>query len=225
MDEEGKCVVSVFEEAMHAGWISATDVQVIRKEVQEKAGSSEYATWLRQQIMQVLIRQSPDEKSKCLVAWAGKALPLLDTGRSTRVYFNPGDACHEALFTCLKAARLRLDICVFTITDDWITYEIRLAASRGVSIRIITDNEKAWDPGSDIYALADSGMQVRQDTGREHMHHKFAVIDDAQVITGSFNWTKGSCRNHENMIISDDLAVVAAYRQEFDYLWDEMQIV
>ena len=225
MDEEGKRVLSVFEEAMHAGWISATDVQVIRQEIQEKACSADYATWLRHRIMPILIRQSPDENSRRLMAWADKALPLLETNRSTQVYFNPGNACHEALFTCLKEARSCLDICVFTITDDWITYEIRLAASRGVSIRIITDNEKAWDPGSDIYDLADSGMQVRQDTGREHMHHKFAIIDGVKVITGSFNWTKGSCRNHENMIVCADPVVVAAYRQEFDYLWDEMQIV
>jgi phosphatidylserine/phosphatidylglycerophosphate/cardiolipin synthase-like enzyme len=43
------------------------------------------------------------------------------------------------------------------------------------------------------------------------MHHKFAVIDNKVVLTGSFNWTRNAAEdNHEN-IISIDSADMAVY--------------
>ena len=229
MDEESKRVLSRFEEASREGWVNRVDLQVIRQEIEAKGTSPERLDWLRGQVMQVLHQNAQDEVSRRLVTWAENVMRLLPTGagldQSSRVYFTPGGDCHEAVLGCLDAARSSLDICVFTITDDRITHHIRRARSRGVSIRIITDNEKAWDPGSDVYDLADSGFQVRQDSSPEHMHHKFAVVDDRQVITGSLNWTRSSSYNHENLLVCGDLQVVSAYRQEFDRLWSIMEPV
>jgi mitochondrial cardiolipin hydrolase len=164
-----------------------------------------------------------------LITWADKAMRFLANApglsRSTRVFFTPGDACHEAVIACLDTALSSLDICVFTITDDRITGRIRQAANRGVRIRIISDDEKAWDAGSDVYLLAATGLQVRVDFSEDHMHHKFAVVDDRTVITGSFNWTRGSIYNYENILVSGDLDAVSAYRQEFDRLWNIMDPV
>jgi mitochondrial cardiolipin hydrolase len=229
MDEESKRVLSRFEEASREGWLNAPDLQAVRQELEAKGPSSERLDWLRGQVMQALHRQAQDEKSKRLVTWADNLMGLLATrlrpNQSSRVYFTPGDACHEAVLGCLDAARSSLDICVFTITDDRIAERIRQAAKRGVCIRIITDDEKASDPGSDVYRLAAAGLEVREDFSADHMHHKFAVVDDRQVITGSFNWTRGSSNNYENILICGDLQVVSAYRQEFDRLWSIMDPV
>jgi len=229
MDKESQRVLSCFEEASREGWLNLSDLHAIHQELEAKGPSSERLDWLRGQVMQVLHRKAQDEKSKRLVAWADKALRLMasasGTSQSTQVHFNPGNACHDALLSCLNEARFRLDICVFTITDDRITYQIRRAASRGVSVRIITDDDKSWDLGSDIHDLADSGMQVRQDFSKDHMHHKFVVVDDREVATGSFNWTRNSSNNYENILTCGDSQVVLAYRQEFDRLWSMMDPV
>ena len=229
MDEESKRVLSRFEEASREGWLNPRDLQAIHKELEANGPSSERLDWLRGQVMQVLHPKAKDEESRRLVTWAENVMRLLATGaggdQATRVYFTPGGACHEAVLGCLDAARSSLDICVFTITDDRIAYAIRRAQRDGVKIRIITDNEKAWDLGSDVYSLADAGLKVRQDVDANHMHHKFAVVDDRKVITGSFNWTKGSSHNYENILICGDLQVASAYRQEFDRLWQIMKPV
>lgn len=48
------------------------------------------------------------------------------------------------------------------------------------------------------------------------MHHKFCIIDDEVVITGSYNWTYyAETRNVENIVITDDASVVNLYKQEF----------
>jgi len=62
------------------------------------------------------------------------------------------------------------------------------------------DEPRRGESGSDVYLLAAEGLQMREDFGADHMHHKFAVMDDRKVITGSFNWTKGSSNNYEGLL-------------------------
>lgn len=51
------------------------------------------------------------------------------------------------------------------------------------------------------------------------MHHKFCVIDNKTVITGSYNWTYyAETRNIENIIITDNQEVVKLYKDEFKSL-------
>ena len=229
MDEQSKRVFSCFEEASREGWLNPSDLQAIHQELEAKAPSPERLDWLRGQVMQALYRKAQDEASRRMVTWAEDVMRLLATGaglgQASRVYFTPGDDCHEAVLGCLDGAHSSLDICVFTITDDEIAYAIRRAQHDRVRIRIITDNERAWDLGSDVFRLADAGLEVRQDSDANHMHHKFAVVDDRQVITGSLNWTRSSSYNHENLLVCGDLQVVSAYRQQFDRLWKIMKPV
>jgi phosphatidylserine/phosphatidylglycerophosphate/cardiolipin synthase-like enzyme len=52
------------------------------------------------------------------------------------------------------------------------------------------------------------------------MHHKFLVIDDIKVITGSFNWTRQANKsNMENIMIVEDQNIAKEYRSEFDRIW------
>jgi phosphatidylserine/phosphatidylglycerophosphate/cardiolipin synthase-like enzyme len=47
-------------------------------------------------------------------------------------------------------------------------------------------------------------------------HNKIMVIDDRNVITGSFNFTKAAQRNAENVLfVIDDMALAAAYKENW----------
>jgi hypothetical protein len=49
------------------------------------------------------------------------------------------------------------------------------------------------------------------------MHHKFCIIDDAVLITGSYNWTKNARRHFENIIIvENEFELVKQYKHEFE---------
>jgi hypothetical protein len=55
-----------------------------------------------------------------------------------------------------------------------------------------------------------------------HMHHKFAVVDDRILLTGSYNWTRGAAdNNEENLIVTDDPRFVKPYVEEFARLYDQ----
>ncbi len=142
-----------------------------------------------------------------------------------RVYFSPGDECLNAIRGLLERAKKTVDICVFTITDDRISDEIQETAGRGVAVRIITDDDKALDAGSDISRLKSRGIPVRCDRSQYHMHHKFAVIDRETVLTGSYNWTRGAAdRNEENLVVHQDSRLAGEFMVEFERLWDEFRI-
>lgn len=56
------------------------------------------------------------------------------------------------------------------------------------------------------------------------MHHKFCVIDNKIVITGSYNWTYyAETRNIENIVITDDKDTVNQYKEEFTSLFHRIE--
>lgn len=115
------------------------------------------------------------------------------------VFFSPGDTCVKHINELIESAISELDICVFTISDDRISRALVKAMKNEVSIRIISDNTKMYDEGSDIENLAKVGIPVKIDTTDNHMHHKFMVIDQKIVLTGSYNWTRSAALyNQEN---------------------------
>ena len=137
-----------------------------------------------------------------------------------QVYFSPGEDCVNHIIDLINEAYTQLDICVFTISDDRISRAIVEAMKNGVEIRIISDNFKIEDTGSDIEDLSRVGIPVKLDTTDNHMHHKFMIVDNKIVLTGSYNWTRSAALyNQENILSMDDEEVVSKFSNEFEKLW------
>ena len=140
-----------------------------------------------------------------------------------QVYFSPGNDCLDVIIEQLSSARSSIKICVFTVSDDRITRAILNAFRNKISIKIVTDNEKLFDQGSDIRQLAQTGISIRVDNTPNHMHHKFAIIDNRIILTGSYNWTRSAALyNHENLLVTSEKNLVAGFCGEFDKLWAGM---
>jgi cardiolipin hydrolase len=135
--------------------------------------------------------------------------------------FSPQHDCASRIVRLFESARRSVDVCVFTITDDRITEAITRAHRRGVALRVITDNDKSYDAGSDVQRLERAGVPVRLDVTAFHMHHKFAIFDGGLLLNGSYNWTRSAAlNNEENFILTNDSKLVQPFRQLFDRLWD-----
>ena len=140
---------------------------------------------------------------------------------TSSVYFSPGDDCLNAIIKTIQTSQYTLDICVFTISDNRIAKSILAAHHQKIKIRIITDNEKCLDKGSDIKELAEAGISVKIDKSPNHMHHKFAISDHNTLITGSYNWTRSAALyNHENIIVVSLPYMANLFTAEFEKLWD-----
>lgn len=163
-----------------------------------------------------------------VMSWLEKLIKILDVPEDkpliANAYFSPGDDCRERLIKLCRRANQSLDICVFTISDDHLTREIIRAYDRGVNVRIITDDAKSEDKGSDIYDMMGVGIQVRCDHDSAHMHHKFVIRDNELLVTGSFNWTRSATeKNQENLIVTNESKLVQQFSKRFDQLWEEYE--
>lgn len=161
-----------------------------------------------------------------MLRWLEQVVRTLDISTvaavvTTSVCFSPGDDCLRKLRELCRQARNTLDACVFTIADDRLTEELVAAHARGVRVRIVSDDDKRHDDGSDIERLRDAGVGVRLDRTRFHMHHKFAVFDGKTVANGSFNWTRtASTSNFENLVVSTDTYLCRVLSEHFEHLWE-----
>jgi len=162
--------------------------------------------------------------------WLEQVIKTLDSLQSVQptvasVHFSPGESCRRKILDLCLQARTSVSICVFTISDDRLSRAVLACHQRGLNVRVITDNEKQFDLGSDIEWLREQGVPLRIDPGPYHMHHKFALFDERILLNGSFNWTRSASDcNEENLLVTDQLSLVADYRREFEKLWQRYAI-
>lgn len=174
-------------------------------------------------VLQILREGRDGEQA---LKWLEQVIKQLDKVRGrdcegvAESWFSPGNSCLNGIRNQLEKATRTVDICVFTIADDQLSAAILAAHQRGVKVRIITDNDKVNDAGSDIDHLARQGIEVKIDNTSYHMHHKFALFDNTRLINGSFNWTRSASRfNTEDLTLTEDRRHIQAFSCKFEQLW------
>ncbi|XP_034543076.1 mitochondrial cardiolipin hydrolase [Notolabrus celidotus] len=124
------------------------------------------------------------------------------------------------LLSHILSASSSLDVCVFAFSNMDLSRAVLALHSKGVIIRVLTDKDYAAITGSQIGVLRKAGICVRCDTGSVYMHHKFAVVDNRFLITGSLNWTLTAVQcNQENIIITEEPHLLQPFIEEFHKLW------
>lgn len=133
----------------------------------------------------------------------------------------------------IDESRAAIDAATTRARHPDILAALERASARGVRVRLLIgqdDYRDVWkrsaallDPVNLIlrikmYNFTPGNFLTRQ------MHHKFLIIDDRVLLTGSYNWSLSSENGHvENLVeLRDEAAapVMGRYRREFDRLWD-----
>jgi phosphatidylserine/phosphatidylglycerophosphate/cardiolipin synthase-like enzyme len=208
--------------------VSRGEKRILEGIVREHGDSEQQLGFLRHRAFAVARESIVGPEGIPAMEWLEDAIKVFQSREepdqnSTQVYFSPGDDCPQIIVNQLQRASRSIDICVFTITDNRIADAIRDAFVRGIAVRVISDNDKSLDPGSDIERLMGLGVPVRIDQTDHHMHHKYAVFDQKTTLTGSYNWTRSADKhNDENFLITGEASINRAYLGHFDRLWDAL---
>lgn len=206
--------------------LSKEEKRTLKSMVHERLLDANQLNFLRGKVFELANAKITPTNYPFVMAWIKAATSALvpSTTSTTDVFFSPGDACRNTIIQRIDGAIKQLQICVFTISDDSITKSLLAAHRRKVQIKVITDNDKSLDQGSDIDQLARAGIPVKMDITSNHMHHKFMIADLHTLITGSYNWTLSAARyNHENILLTREANVIKSFASEFDKLWSEMK--
>ena len=104
-------------------------------------------------------------------------------------------------------AKSSIYACMAWFTNFNIFKAIRKKLDDGVKVVLLTNNDLINNGGYclDFNALIKKGLELHLAEYPELIHHKFCVLDDQIVMTGSYNWTFFSENiNRENMILIKD---------------------
>lgn len=125
----------------------------------------------------------------------------------------------------IRAAARSFDGALYRFNSQRLARALEEAAARGVWLRLVLDRNKFEESKATQEMLERRRLHFRLAYGRSgrgsKMHHKFAIMDDALVLTGSYNWTMGSeDQNYENLVILRGPRQIEHYQREFEMLWD-----
>lgn len=125
----------------------------------------------------------------------------------------------------LDKAEKTLKIAMAWFTNDVLFHLLTDKAAGGLDISLLISGSETnfiQPSGLPFDALQRKGARIRvlkSRDGYQFMHHKFAVIDEKEVITGSYNWSNNAHTNFENIIITADLKTARDYSLQFDRLF------
>ena len=147
----------------------------------------------------------------------------LNNGVTIETYFSPSDKGRPRIVDYLKSAQKSVKMLAFSYTDSVVAGELLQMHKAGMSdIRIIQEARNVEGTGSKFNTMKNAGISILPDANCYILHNKVIIIDDAVVITGSYNFTRAAeDSNDENFLIIIDPTLAKYYSDEFERLWDQ----
>ena len=146
----------------------------------------------------------------------------------------------------LSKAHKSIDMALFVFTAQQLADALEQRVNAGLQIRLIADPSFASRSFSEVLdllgvALPDRNCKLESKnqpfkkglksvgTPRlargDKLHHKFAVIDNKKVITGSFNWSPSAAHtNDETLLVIHSPQLAEHFTREMDRLWDTAEL-
>lgn len=131
----------------------------------------------------------------------------------------------EVIAESIRGARGTVDIAAFELDSPAITSALVDAHTRGVRVRMVTDNEHGIGAArSTVPQLLSVNIPVVDDNRSGLMHNKFIIIDSQIVWTGALNYTgTGTFTNNNNALMLRSRRAVEAFQQEFEEMFTQRE--
>ncbi|MFZ9228163.1 MAG: phospholipase D-like domain-containing protein [Prochlorococcaceae cyanobacterium] len=145
------------------------------------------------------------------------------------------------LETLLAGSQRRVDLNLFVFSAQNLSDTLQQLQRQGVALRVLADPgfaNRSFSETLDLMGITMADHRCRLEAGNkpwpqgiaqvgtpnlrpgDKLHHKVAIIDEARVITGSFNWSPSAAhQNDETLLVIDSPLLAAHFRAEMDHLW------
>jgi phosphatidylserine/phosphatidylglycerophosphate/cardiolipin synthase-like enzyme len=109
-----------------------------------------------------------------------------------QVFFSPNGGATEAVVRELGNAKIEILVQAYSFTSAPIAKALVNAHKRGVKVTVILDKSQRSKKYSSTDFVAHAGIPTYIDDQHAIAHNKIMIIDQATIITGSFNFTKAA---------------------------------
>jgi phosphatidylserine/phosphatidylglycerophosphate/cardiolipin synthase-like enzyme len=153
------------------------------------------------------------------------AVLLAERMKTVETVFSRDASIANAVKGLIGEAEISIDAALYSFDSEELFRCLLEAQNRGIQVRLLTDWNKYEQNELTRKLLMDACFPHKLSRGRNgsnsKMHHKFLILDQSIVLTGSYNWTLASeTQNFENVVLIRDPDSVHNYRSEFNILWD-----
>ena len=160
--------------------------------------------------------QSFFSRDKTITTESEAEAPILTEAGKIELCFTPPSGCGKVIADLIAKANESVYVQAYGITSPLIVNELISAHNRGIKVKLLLDKSNLHDKYSKIGELKKAGIDLSIDAVTGIAHNKVIIIDQKQVITGSFNFTRSAdSRNVENVIIVNDKRVAHRYLQNW----------
>jgi cardiolipin synthase A/B len=102
----------------------------------------------------------------------------------------------------IHAATTSIFIAMFTLTQNKLIDALISAHKRGVAITLALDRYTARGASRKaVKKLSEAGINIALSSGLPLLHHKWAYIDQKQLILGSTNWTEAAFQKNDDVLL------------------------
>lgn len=125
-------------------------------------------------------------------------------GQEIEVWLLPDPRAHalQDLRRKIRSAHQSIRIALFTFTHPALVDEVIAAHHRGINVSLVVDLHSGLGASKDaIEKIKRAGIKVYMSQGMQLLHHKFILIDDRMLVTGSANWTKAAFYKNSDCIL------------------------
>jgi phosphatidylserine/phosphatidylglycerophosphate/cardiolipin synthase-like enzyme len=146
-------------------------------------------------------------------------------GSLLEAYFSPQDGTLQHIQQVVSSAQESIDFLAYSFTSDELAQALIERAGLGVTVRGVFDKDQYHsNAGTEFDRLASTGIDVRLDGNERLMHHKFIIIDEKIVITGSYNFSNNAEHNNdENTLIIHNQDIASQFLAEFQHIFELAQ--
>ncbi|MGE5325936.1 MAG: phospholipase D-like domain-containing protein [Deltaproteobacteria bacterium] len=144
------------------------------------------------------------------------------------VIFTRDHSVAEEIKRLVRITATSVDAALYRLNNPLLARVLAEAVERGVRLRLVLDRGRYEEGDSARDILKGAGLAYRLSYGRlgpgSKMHHKFAILDDTLVVTGSYNWTiESEKENFDSLMLVRQRDHVMLYRSEFETLWNNSE--
>ena len=134
-----------------------------------------------------------------------------------KVCFTPGQDCTALIVQTIAQAQHSIYVQAYSFTSAPIAQALVDAKKRGVDVAVILDKSQSkTNKYSSATFFLNNNIPTWIDYKPAIAHNKVMIVDTAEVITGSFNFTKAAqYKNTENVLIISNAAVVKSYLENW----------
>lgn len=130
--------------------------------------------------------------------------------------FTPGQNCTAEITDVIDAAKKSIFVQAYSFTSAPIAEHLIAAKHRGIAVNVILDKSQQSQRYSASRFLVNQHIPCWIDYKPAIAHNKVMIVDESEVITGSFNFTKAAqTKNAENLLIIRDPALAKRYMQNW----------